>query len=192
MLEWRYDLASGPDALAGCTERAHRGGPLLGKERGASGPQDACFLARDCAEGAAEDRGVVIADRSDHAELRFRGIGRVEPSAETNFDDSKLTASSREVVQRQSRRYLEGSRLACLGRQPRSQVAEAVQFGGEVGIGNGGAVDADSLAVALQVRLGVQPTTDARGGKDGREHGARRAFALGARHQGDAKLAIGR
>ena len=68
---------------------------------------------------------------------------------------------------------------------------DAVEGGGEIGVGDVSAVDADALVDALEVRRGIKTSAQAGSAKDGVEKSGGGTFAVGAGNMDTGHSAVG-
>ncbi len=178
---------------ADAADGAHRGRPLFGDERGAPGAHDAGLLRRDRRDRSSEDRGVVTAHRCEDRDRRIERVRRVEPAAEPDLDDGHRASALGERAHRDRERELECRRLAGRGMlavQSRDGGAQVADRARERGLGEHPPVDADALAVRLQVRGREQPRANVSGVQDRGEERRGRALALGPGDEDDAHRPI--
>ena len=113
--------------------------------------------------------------RDDGAVRRTDGVSRVEPAAETGFQDYDVAALLGEPVQGQRGRELKLS--AGLGHAARGR-GELLCAHGEFIVGYVRAVNAHALVHAREMRRYVQPGAVSRRAQDGAQHGADAALSV--------------
>ncbi len=112
---------------------------------------DARFFSRDLGEGVAKPRAMVEVDGRDDRHSRCHDIGRVEPAAHARFERDDLHIALLKMIERQRGCQLEESRM----RLPASDdFADAREPGGNLILGNHGAIHANALAERDQMRRG--------------------------------------
>jgi len=162
-------------------------------DRGAPAPDDARLLGRDGSKRPSEDRGVVVTDRGDDRDLRIERVRRVQPATEPHLDDGDRAVALGERAQREQERELERRGLACggmLAAKPRDEGAKLFDGSREVRLAEHRTVDADALAIGLEVRRGEQAGADARRVQHRGEERRGRALALRSGDQHDPQLPV--
>ncbi len=110
---------------------------------------DSSFLVRNLLQGITEPFFVIESDRRNHSDIRLNGIGRVESSAQTRFQNDDVDLRFGEMFQRERSRDFEESRM----RLPISdELPNVGQARCNFVFGNHLAVDADSFAKSDKVR----------------------------------------
>ena len=158
-------------------------GMLRQGDQRAAWAQDAGFFAGNGGDGGAEPLGVVEGDVGDDGEERIDDVGGVEAAAHADFEDSDLDFGLGKVEKGHGGQDFEEagelrslpSATSCL-----RGIVDAEVDGGEGIVGDFGAIDADALVGAREMRRGVEAGAQAGGGQDRGEGRGRGAFAVGA------------
>ncbi len=128
---------------------------------------DGGLLGGDFGERVAEIFLMVERDRSDGDEGGAGGGRRVEPPAETGFEDGQLDPRRAEGRERDGRQLLEeGRECARLSLNLFGSRAHLSRRAREVFMRNLFAADADALGDGDEVRRGVEPHAQARRARD--------------------------
>src|SRR5438270_9432305 len=116
----------------------------------------------------------------DDADAEVQDVGGGETPTEPDLTDEEIDAGPREVVEGCTGQDLELGWRTELGG---NLIDDGLDFGqerGEVCLGDGMLVDLDAFRVRDEVWLRHQPNPVVRRLEDARQHGADRAFAIGA------------
>lgn len=136
---------------------------------------DACFFGGDELEGIAEDVHMVVADVGNDGEVGGDDIGAIKASSEAGFDDCDVDLLFDEVVECHGDGDFEEGRFYGVDER-----LDALYEPGDIVFCDHLAVDADAFAEVVEVWGGVEACFIAGGLKDGGEHVAGGAFAVGA------------
>ena len=171
------------------------GDGVLGEEDGGSaGAKDAGFFAGDLGEGVAQPLLVVEVDVGDDGDEGRDDIGGVETAAESDLKDGDVDVLGGEVVESHGGYGFEEAghlRERTGGDELGGGGLDASVDGGEIGVGDGCAVDANAFVDADEMGRGVEGGAVSGGGEDGGEGGGGRAFAVGSGDEDGGKALLG-
>ena len=177
----RHDRQRSLLPAGGFDDDAQGAGIVGGGEGWNAGLDDAGFFAGDFGQGLAQPLLVVQLHIGNDAGQRGDDIGGIQPPAQARFPDHQAALLLVEILQRHDRDGLEKSGMRLR--------AQALHGGAEVAGQPCDVFPADEMAVHLdafgkgnQVRRSEQAHPPAGGAVDAFQHGASRAFAVGARH----------
>ena len=161
-----------------------------GGERRNVGLEDTGLLGGDGSDRRAEDGHVVESDLGDDRGQRRDDVGGVVPSAEAGLPCDEVDLGFGEPEQGEDGGELEegGFQLR------RSRLHGGAKLGRQAGegfVGNGSSIDADAFVESDEVGGGVEADATAGGAMDGVQHGADRAFAIGAGDVDEAEGFVG-
>ena len=131
---------------------------------------------------------MVISDRGDDAEFRCDDVGRIETAAEAYFDYADVAALF-EVKQRHSSHSFEVRRMGVkflVLQHALGASVNGVEFGGEIGFGNGTAVDLNPFGGFYQMRRRVEAGAETRVAQNGGNECAGRALPICSRYMDEA------
>ena len=144
-----------------------------------AGFDDAGFFGGDFFEGVAEPLLMIEGDVGDDAGQRRDDVGRIEPSAEAGFPNHEVAFLFAKKFQRHHRDDFKKRRVMVGGKL----FQQRLQFRDEpdnLVFGNKLPVELNPFAEGNQMWRGEQPDAQAGRAVNAFEHGAGRAFAIGA------------
>ena len=177
------DLEGRADLPGHSANGLFRGWNLRARDGRNAPPQDPRLLPGDVGVGRTEDRGVLEVDAGDDGNDGIDHVGRVVAAAQTDLDDRKLAAASRERVERHRGEHLEGGHLSYVRlrrlQSPR-RGSHGTRLGGEFIVGKWLAVDCDAFGKSVQMRRSVESDSVASLRCCRGDEGAGRSFSFGS------------
>lgn len=147
----------------------------IGHDRRAAGAHHMGLLPADGLPVRTEDLDVVEVDAGEQGHVGIDHVDGIEPAAQPDLEDHQVQPRPRQPMQDDEGGELEpGQRQILAGSLDRGEVWQ------QIALGDRHAVDAAALGEMHQVRAGVEPHAPARLARDGLEHRAARALAVGA------------
>src|SRR3954469_8858727 len=119
---------------------------------------------------------MVVPDRCDHGYNRRECIRRIEPAAETGFEDDQFAFAFLEMIEREGGGDFKKGRM----RIPvTSEITQRAEAASDFVRRDHFAVDANPLTISDEVRGGEETRAITSSAADRVDHGAGRAFAIG-------------
>ena len=160
---------------------------LSGTEYRHAGLDDAGFFSSNFRQSFAQILLVIQIHRRNHGRHRGHDIGRIQPPAQTGFEQHHIAFVPGKRFQRHDGNNFEKGR-AGIGRKLTEPLLHGFHQRDHFSLGNVFAVDLDAFAEADQMRRGEEAGSVAGRAINTLQHRAHTAFAVGAGDVDDLKL----
>src|SRR5450755_1324712 len=148
-----------------------------------AGTDDAGFFFGNLSDGFAQILLMIEGDVGDDAEARIDHVGCIQTSPHADFEDDDVGTAAGEIFEAHGSQHLEKAGMPgqiAFRNQALGSAVDYVVEQSEIFVGDGGAVEANALVDADQMRRSVEASLKAGGLQDGCQRSSGGTLAVGA------------